>query len=556
MLKHHWPSVEELRQLAAEHDQPFIFDTETDGLEVISGKHKAWIVGLMPAGVGAVLFVDCRDPRWPEFKAVMEDMDLVAYNGRFDVHALRLNPRRPVREAMAGVYHRSTSRRKSLDNLGQVHGLPKIPTLPQLKGKQRESNRIHELTVGVGLWSDDLLNYLADDLYATYKVWKQYGDRPQDNELERCVAAMEQRGARLKPERLGALRAELLPIQQAAEAVIREAGFDGNIGSPTQLLPWLRLTYPDLKGTNSKNDLAPLIAFEDDPVIEAILDYRKYLKLVRDFCDVLPSFADEDGIIYGSIKTMHTKTKRFAHANPNMAQIPKQGRTDRDAALAIKFRECFTGRSGQCSGADFSQVELRVMAALSEDENMLRAFREGADPHAATAAAMFGTPSVTKLQRQSAKAINFGILFGMGIKLLGQTLQCTRSEAKRFLYLHRMAHPGVHEYIGHVKQQAEWRGYAEGLDGCILITDNPNSAVSLKVQGGAALLMRHSLLACEHAGLRPFLSVHDEIVCDVEGQGEVVAKTMRDAANSYSESLFGSVDFVAEGGHGDSWACV
>lgn len=555
MLKHHWPSVEELRDLSDQHDKPFIFDTETDGLEVINGRHKAWIVGLMPAGVGVAMFIDCRDPRWPEYKAVLEDMDLVAYNGRFDSHALRLNPSRPIREAMAGVYHRSTSRRKSLDNLGPVHGMPKIPTLPELKGRKGQSNSIHKLTTGVRRWRKDLLDYLADDLVATYRVWEQYGDREVDNELERCVANMERRGARLLPDRLSALRRELVPIRDESEAAIRAAGFSGNIGSPVQLRPWLQEKYPKLTGTNSKNDIGPLLDKTGDPVLEALLDYRKYTKLVRDFCDVLPQFA-QDGIIYGSIKTMHTKTKRFAHANPNMAQIPKQGRTDRDAALAVKFRECFTGRSGQCSGADFSQVELRVMAALSEDATMLKAFRDGADPHAATAAAMFDTDSVSKRQRQSAKAINFGILFGMGIQLLGQTLKCSRAEAKRFLRLHQQAHPGVHEYIRHVKDEAERTGYGEGIDGALCITDNPNTAVSLKVQGGAALLMRNALVACENEGLRPFLSVHDELICDVQEKGEQVAKVMRDAANQYSPTLFGTVDFVAEGGHGDSWALI
>jgi DNA polymerase I-like protein with 3'-5' exonuclease and polymerase domains len=555
MLKHHWPSVEELRDLASQHNEPFIFDTETDGLEVINGTHKAWIVGLMPAGVGAALFIDCRDPRWPEFKSVLEGMDLVAYNGRFDSHALRLNPKRPIREAMAGVYHRSLSRRKSLDNLGAVHGMPKIPTLPELKGKKREANRIQDLTTGVGVWRKDLLDYLADDLVATYRVWRRYGDRPQDSELELCVANMERRGARLLPGRLQGLRAELEPIRDAALRVIVNEGFTGNLNSWQQLLPWLQGRHPELTGTNSKGDISPMFDRTGDHVLEALLDYRKYNKLVRDFCDTLPGFA-QDGIIYGSIKTMHTKTKRFSHADPNMAQIPKQGRTDRDAALAVKFRECITGRSGVCSGADYSQVELRVMAALACDVTMLRAFQEGADPHAATAAVMFDTTAVSKRQRTSAKAINFGILFGMGLRLLAQTLKCSRVEAKRFLRLHQQAHPEVHEYIGWVKEEADRCGYAEGLDGSLLITDNPNSAVSLRVQGGAALLMREALVACEHEGLRPFLSVHDELICDVREQGELVAKTMQDAANSYRPDLFEGVDFVAEGGHGETWAAV
>lgn len=576
-----WPTLEQFKDLATRHKGVWICDTETDGLMVYGpmSRDKAWLVGLQPEGTGLVVLIDTRNPQWPSFLEIINSLTLVGHHFKFDVHAMNAKPQKEWYCTMAMVYHFSTTRRKRLDDLTHLTGKPKVPTLPQLKGPPGKQNRIHELTTGVNQWDEKMLVYLADDLDATHRIWLQY--KPHDvhqwaGEVEWAVQRMEDRGFLLLEDALLDLRAALVPHRDTALGVLRAAGFDGNLQSPPQLAAWLEARGYDFwrkvwdkklrqkvrkYSTDTKKVLDPFVHATGDALIESLITYRTTHKKIRDFCDRLPDFVGADGLIHGQIKCSNTATQRFAHAQPNQANIPKQGRNETERALAKRFRACFTGQSGFCSGGDYSQVELRVAAALSGDVRMLEAFANGIDLHDATAASTSGhsVDNLPEGERFKAKTTNFGILNNMQAKRLAVSLGCHVWEAQAFIDKHRKAHPELHEWMDDVTDEARRTHLVTGLDGSVRVydkTDSINSAVSMKVQGGAALLMRSAVVQAEKADLRPIITVHDELVGDVKDKGAEYAEVMEYAANTYLPDVFSSVRFTVDGKSGTTWADI
>lgn len=570
-------SAAQLRQLLA-RSPVWICDTETDGLQVIGPQSRdlAWIVGLMPAGTSSAFYIDCSHPEWPEMLTVLEDTALVGHNLRFDIHAMNAHPRRAWRDTMAAQYHLNTAGPKSLDDL---FPRSKVATLPELKGAKGAKNSIHKLRRGLNDWDPRLLDYLADDLRKTAELHERFERLGQyvalDEGVERVVQRMEDRGVRLLADRLAELGARIRPLVAASEQVIRDRGFYGNLNSPKQLAEFLEPIYPQFRrsvwdkkkrervikfSTDTKTTLAPYVSATGDPLIEALMMWRSWMKKEKDFCQKLPTFVQPNGLIHGQVKTTRTGTLRMAHADPNMGQIPKRGKNALEREIGKAFRACFTGEGYYVSGADYSQFELRAIAALSGDERLLQAFAEGADPHALTASEMFGR-TITKEdpERSDAKEITLGLPNGMRYKRLAISLGRTPDEALKFLERHRAAHPRLHEWMDEVNREAEQTRVATAIDGSVRVfgpDDLITAAVSMKMQGTAALLLRHALIGCEEAGLRPILTVHDEIVGDVKGKGQEYAEVMRDSANNAFPELLSAVDFVAEGGDGETWAAV
>ncbi len=538
----------------APRDQEWVLDTETTGLRVIG--HEApcraeWI-GLSPLGQ-AVVFVISRDEYdgWG-LQDLFKRLRLIGHNLRFDLHALDLVPSGEWRDTMNAPYWQNMAGRKSMDHLAEVNGWANIPTPAELK---REGG-IFDVDEGL------LHRYLANDCIITSKMALKFnlGACSRDWALERAVYLTERRGVRLLEDKFGEVLRELRNLIEGAHNTLDTLGFDGNPGSPAQVLAWFHANgkRPKWKGKDSTNARALLpLAEEGDKEAAAITTYRKAVKLQSSFGTPLPKMLQE-GILYPSIRTTKTRTSRYAYAEPPLQQIPKRG------PLGKAMRYCFTSPdSSGVNGCDYSQVELRVAAAKSGEETLLEAFHAGRCPHTEVAAKMVGKrpDQVTPDERFRAKAVNFGILNGMAAIGLSYELRSTKAEAAKFLRDYNRATPRLHEWREGVWRRAEMAHSAVTCAGRRRVfrsNESTRPAISVEVQGDAGEIIRLAHVAVEEAGLRPILVVHDEILtCNgSKVNAEDLKAVMEYAANNAFPEVFGSVNFAAETGYGETWGDV
>lgn len=548
-----WPCEEEFAELVKCHDGSWVMDTETDGLEVRGpgSKHEAKFVGLQPLGCEYCCIFTRRG--FEQVRSIVEGLHLIGHNLRFDLHALDLVLSHPFCDTMATAYYRNTTGKRSLDHLARVYGWDKIKTPDLIK-----QGRIDECD------TEDVAEYLADDCGVTGKLHlvqkkSPAGDLWLDYETERVVYNMERRGVRLLEDKLARLGAKIHGLINDKMVKLRAEELLGDPNSPKQVAEWLAWRGRVLPRTPKGNpSTAKLVlqgmADKGDELAELLLAYRRLAKMEQAFVTPLPLLA-RDGMLYPEVKTTRTKTGRFSYATPNLQQVPKRG-----GDLGKAFRACFTSDKGGVSGADYSQVELRVAAALANEPVLLEAFNTGGDPHTEVAAKMLGKrpEDITPDERFRAKAVNFGILNGMGANRLSIELKSSKFEASKFLGEYRRSLPQLTEWMEGIWTLAETEMVVETLAGRLRPfgpEESIRSAISVIVQGTAAELMRRALIEVDNAGLEPILVVHDEIVCAGRGRGPELAELMTWAADEAFPEL-NSLTFNADYGEGDTWADV
>ena len=410
-------------------------------------------------------------------------------------------------------------------------------------------------------------------LKADADLWNLYQE--VELPLVPVLREMEEAGVRIDVERLHnaeiQLTKELNELEQHIYAV---ADWTFNINSPRQVgeLLFERLKL-DAKAKKSKNGQYStseeiLLGIRDrHEVVGLILDYRELKKLISTYISPLPSYISPlDGKIHTTYNQTVTATGRLSSSNPNLQNLPirsERGRFIREAVIpdaGCKF-----------VSADYSQIELRLLAHLSQDEHLLRAFRSGEDIHAATAARIFGLPieQISKDQRRRAKTANFGIIYGISAFGLAQQLDCPRAEAKQLIDDYFAAFPGVIRYIEQQKELARQRGYAETLFGRKrylpdILSQNATvrsfaerNAVNAPIQGTAADIIKMAMVSIhkrfKKEGLKAqmIMQVHDELnfnvpEAEVERVREIVVHEMQNAVHL-------SVPLIAECGVGDNW---
>jgi DNA polymerase-1 len=314
------------------------------------------------------------------------------------------------------------------------------------------------------------------------------------------------------------------------------AGREFNLGSPKQLteilyeeqgLPVTRKT-PKGAPSTAEDVLAELALDYELP--QVILDYRSVSKLKSTYTDKLPSLVAGDGRIHTSYHQAVAATGRLSSSDPNLQNIPIRTPEGR------RIRQAFVPARGyRLLAADYSQIELRIMAHLSQDEGLLKAFAEDADVHRATAAEVFGTAldKVTAEQRRSAKAINFGLIYGMSAFGLARQLGIGRSEAQEYVDRYFERYPGVHDYMERTRKQARDDGFVETIAGRRLYLPEirsrnaqrrqyaERSAINAPMQGTAADIIKramidvHGWLVGDGIDARLIMQVHDELVLEV-----------------------------------------
>lgn len=394
------------------------------------------------------------------------------------------------------------------------------------------------------------------------------------------LAGMERSGVAIDA---AAFRAFLDDVQgqldQLTAHVYELAGTQFNIRSAQQLgdvlfnglgLPAPRKTKGGQAST-SQQTLEKLAG--QHPVVDSILQYRKLEKMRSTYLDPLPRLVDPQGRIHTTFNQKATATGRLSSSNPNLQNIPVRG------PLGKRMRSCFIAGPGRLLvSADYSQVELRVLAHVSQDPALLEAFRNGEDIHARTAALVYDLPpdQVSPDQRRNAKTINFGLIYGMGAQKLAQELKISTTQAKDFIarYFERLQ--GLKEFYEGVEASARKHGFVTTLGGRRRLLPDINSAsgqaaalarrqaINTVIQGSAADIIKLAMLAVarderlRELDARLLLQVHDELLLEVpadaaEEAGALVARLMQDVCPAGKEL---SVPLLVDWGTGHDWGAA
>jgi len=553
---------QELREAGA-----FALDTETTGLDA----HRVQLVGMsLSAAPGRAFYVPFNaspqvHPDGPEalleaLRPLLTDPDLtrIGHNAKYDwtviaTHGVEMPP--PDFDTMIASYCvANATQRHGLDELAlKYFGLKKIPT-SEIIGRGKDQVTMAEVMV------DQVAEYACEDADVTWRLYGQLAGELEEecanelfHELEMplvpVLTAMERRGIRIDLDHIEELSSELEEERCAAEREVqRLAGDDGlNVNSTRALGAVLfeKLKIQDEAGvkkpkrtkTGWSTDAATLsYNYADVEIVQRLLEYREVSKLKSTYIDSLPQYVNpRTGRIHCSFSQTTAATGRLASSDPNLQNIPV--RTPRGQ----RIREAFVPREADEQGewvllaADYSQVELRIMAHLSGDELMAETFARGEDVHASTAAKIFGVEKseVDRGMRSRAKAINFGLLYGMGPQRLARENGMTVPEAKQFIERYFASFPRVRGWLDGTLEFARENGFVETLLGRRrpipdINSENPrarvfaeNVAVNTPVQGSAADVIKKAMIELE-ARLtasdllgRSLLQVHDELLLEV-----------------------------------------
>jgi DNA polymerase-1 len=433
---------------------------------------------------------------------------------------------------------------------------------------------------------DKARDYAAQDAHLTWKLHQRFqAERAERQEIEWLyrevemplvfvIAAMERVGIKVDPDQLAALSKDFhAKLSRVEKEIYQLAEEEFNIQSPKQLQ---RILFEKLKlepkkktktGFSTDESVLQDLALEH-PLPELLLEYRGLAKLLSTYVDVFPGLIAADGRIHTQYHQMGTATGRLSSSEPNLQNIPTRSEDGR------KIRTAFVPEKGfELMSADYSQVELRLFAHLSGDEQMVKAFRAGRDIHAETARLIFGADD--SAHRSRAKAINFGIIYGISAFGLSQQLKISRSEAATFMEAYFAQFPKLKTYMEESVAKARELGWTQSLFGrrrplSDIQSKNPalrqfaeRIAINAPVQGTAADIMKAAMvrvarrLKQEKLKSRLLLQVHDELVLEVsasekEQVKEIVVGEMEDLSQTPVKEL--SVPLIVDSGFGQSWA--
>jgi DNA polymerase-1 len=474
----------------------------------------------------------------------------------------------------------STATRHDMDSVARKYlGLDTIH-FEDVAGKGAKQITFDQVAV------DKAAEYAAEDADITLRLhhalWPKLEATPGlaqlydtiEQPLVPVLMRMEETGVLVDTRLLRAMSGEFAEKMAALEKEAhREAGHPFNISSPKQLqevlfnelkLPVTQYT-PTKQPSTNEDALAELA--DQHRLPKLILDYRSLSKLKSTYTDKLPEqVCARTGRIHTSYHQAVAATGRLSSSDPNLQNIPIR------TAEGRRIRQAFIPKPG-CTllAADYSQIELRIMAHLSEDEGLLKAFAEDRDVHQATAAEVFGVSlkNVTTDQRRSAKAINFGLIYGMSAFGLARQLGIARDEAQKYVELYFARYPGVKAYMDRTRAQAREQGYVETVFGRRLYLPDiqarqqsrrqyaERSAINAPMQGTAADIIKKAMISVDQwllqgsTGAEIIMQVHDELVLEVPTP--VLAPVQQNVTRLMAAAANLRVPLKVDAGHGANW---
>ncbi len=437
---------------------------------------------------------------------------------------------------------------------------------------------------------DKATAYAAEDADVTLRLWeilkpamvakkKASVYETLERPMPKVLSEMERAGIKVDPDQLHRLSSDFAQKMAAAEATAHEAaGREFNLGSPKQIgeilfgemgLPGGKKTKTGAWSTDAK--VLDELAAEGHALPVALLEYRQYQKLKSTYADALLDHINRDtGRVHTSFSLAATTTGRLSSTDPNLQNIPIRTEEGR------KIREVFIAEPGNVLvAADYSQVELRLLAHIAGVDALKQAFRDGVDIHAMTASEVFDTPieGMDPMVRRKAKAINFGVIYGISAFGLANQIDVSREEAKSFIDAYFEKFPGIRAYMDAMKKQVADFGYVETIFGRrahfpSIKDKNPNmrmfaerQAINAPIQGSAADVIRRAMIrmpdAIHRANLdaRMLLQVHDELVFEVpEAQADqLISLTQEVMSGACHPAMELSVPLVVDANAGATW---
>ena len=573
----------------------FAFDTETDSLDAM----RANLVGLsLSVAPGEAAYVPLahdypgtpaqlpREQVLDALRPLLADpaRRKLGQHGKYDLHVLRRHGVDVAGYAddtmLESFVLNSTATRHDMDSLARRYLGYETIHYEDVAGKGAKAIPFSQVAI------DDATRYAAEDADVTLRLHRVLSERlAAEPGLEKVyreiemplvpvLARIEANGVAIDVAELrrqsNDLGTRMLAARQKAVAL---AGHEFNLDSPKQLQAVLfdELKLPALvktpKGQPSTNEEALEAIADQHELPRTILDYRGLAKLRSTYTDKLPEMVNpHTGRLHTSYHQAGAATGRLSSSDPNLQNIPVRSEDGR------RIRRAFVAPEGRrIVSFDYSQIELRIMAHLSEDPGLLRAFEHGDDVHRATAAEVFGKPlaEVTPNERRAAKAINFGLMYGMSAFGLARQLGIGRAEAQDYVALYFSRYPAVHAFMERMRAQAREQGYVETLFGRRLYLNDINArnqglragaeraAINAPMQGTAADIIKRAMVAVDGwlagfgARALMILQVHDELVFEVDEAFvptlvEQVGKRMSGAADL-------RVPLVVDSGIGANW---
>ncbi|MDG6262656.1 DNA polymerase I [Glaesserella parasuis] len=483
-------------------------------------------------------------------------------------------------DTMLQSYTLDSTGRHNMDNLAERYlGHQTIP-FEELAGKGK-----HQLTFDQ-IELDKATEYAGEDAEITMKLhqllWSELQKTPElvklfeqiEMPLVSVLSRVERNGVLIDPAKLLAHSVEIEQRLKELETLVhQEAGEVFNLASTKQLQEILfnKLGLPILKKTpkgapSTNEEVLEELAQMGHQVPVLLMEHRGLSKLKSTYTDKLPQMINaQTGRVHTSYHQAVTATGRLSSSDPNLQNIPIRNEQGR------RIRQAFIARDGYVIlAADYSQIELRIMAHLANDANMIKAFAEGKDIHRSTAAEIFGVSleAVTSEQRRSAKAINFGLIYGMSEFGLANQLGISRTDAKKYMELYFQRYPAVQQFMLDIREKAAEKGYVETLFGRRLYLPEINSsnqmrrkaaervAINAPMQGTAADIIKVAMIGIDQAvrnceDIAMIMQVHDELVFEVKADRVEHYTPLIKAEMEKAIEL--KVPLIAEVGVGGNW---
>ncbi|WP_350655425.1 DNA polymerase I [Psychrobacter sp. S1-30-MNA-CIBAN-0213] len=578
----------------------FVIDTETTsvywrqaelvGLSFAVKAHEAYYVPLTHSLEGDELTAKQldRDTVLAKLKPILENSKIgkIGQHLKYDAHilshydidlvgAIHASPNNWKMDTMLASYVINAAiTRHGMDDLARHYLQTQTISFEDVAGKGAKQVTFDQVAIDIA--SD----YACEDADITYQLFDVFSKKLNEDEnnakllheLEiptaEILCHMEAHGILIKRSFLNELSKrfdeEIIALEKRAYEV---AGEEFNLGSPKQLGEMLFDKLGVIGGKKTKSGQystgEAVLSKIDHPLVEIVLEYRGLSKLKSTYTDALDNVADsETDRVHTSYHQALTSTGRLSSTDPNLQNIPIRTATGR------LIRQAFIAPQGRVIlAADYSQIELRLMAHFSGDKNLTHAFNEGLDIHAATAAEVLGkdVADVTPTERRNAKAINFGLLYGMSAFGLAKQLQMSRGEAQDYIDMYFERYPGVKDYMINTRASAHDKGYVETILGRKLYTPDithsnrmvkqgaERAAINAPLQGSAADLIKLAMIAVDKVlpkeQAKMLLQVHDELVFEVDTDkvneiSQLITDAMQDVLTATAVEKGWHVDFA------------